>query len=97
MACSHYTVCLYSQQLPCASHRQPGRTVKNEIEHHVGHADTLEPELPLAAEGVVRYVWHGRFGDVLIEVLDGQVLVNGDAVHVIQGEAVHVVSGEPPR
>lgn len=51
-----------------------------EAEHHVGAVGGLEPELPLAADGVVRYVWHGRFGDVLIEVIDGRVFVNGDAV-----------------
>lgn len=51
-----------------------------EAEHHVGGAVGLEPELPLTADGVVRYVWHGRFGDMLIEVIDDQVFVNGDAV-----------------
>lgn len=30
-------------------------------------------ELPLAAEGVQRYVWESRFGSVLIEVKDGEV------------------------
>jgi hypothetical protein len=36
--------------------------------------------LPLAAEGVLRYVWHSRYGDMLIEVIDGQVFVNGSRV-----------------
>ena len=51
-----------------------------EAEHHVGVVVGLEPELPLSADGVVRHVWHGRFGDMLIEVIEGQVFVNGDAV-----------------
>jgi hypothetical protein len=46
----------------------------------VGLGDADAPELPLAAEGVVRYVWHGRFGDMLVEVRSGQVFVNGHAV-----------------
>jgi hypothetical protein len=49
-------------------------------EVHVGQGHTAEPELPLAADGVLRYVWHGRFGDMLVEVRDDQVFVNGKAV-----------------
>jgi hypothetical protein len=37
-------------------------------------------ELALAAEGVLRVVWDGRFGTMLIEVVDGQVFVNGQQV-----------------
>ena len=41
-----------------------------------------EPQLPLplAADGVLRWVWQGRFGDMLIEVLDGEVFVNSSKV-----------------
>lgn len=39
-----------------------------------------QPELPLFADGVQRYVWEGRFGAMLIEVIDGRVFVNGGAV-----------------
>ncbi|HET7793793.1 MAG TPA: hypothetical protein VFL64_10460 [Rhizobacter sp.] len=39
-----------------------------------------EPQLPLAAEGVQRYVWEGRFGAMLIEVRDGHAYVNGQRV-----------------
>jgi hypothetical protein len=49
-------------------------------EIHVGAAPTAEPELPLAADGVLRYVWHGKFGDMLVEVRDGESFVNGQAV-----------------
>lgn len=37
-------------------------------------------DLPLAAEGVLRYVWESRFGPMLIEVKDGQSYVNGEVV-----------------
>lgn len=44
----------------------------------------LEPspqaELQLAAEGVLRYVWEGKFGSMLIEVREGQAYVNGQVV-----------------
>lgn len=36
--------------------------------------------LPLAAEGVLRYVWEGKFGSMLIEVKDGKAFVNGQAI-----------------
>ena len=39
-----------------------------------------EPQLPLASEGVQRYVWEGRFGAMLIEVKDGVAFVNGQPV-----------------
>lgn len=39
-----------------------------------------EPQLPLAAEGVQRFVWEGRFGAMLIEVRDGSAYVNGQPV-----------------
>jgi hypothetical protein len=39
-----------------------------------------EPQLPLASEGVQRYVWEGRFGAILIEVKENAVFVNGEQV-----------------
>lgn len=42
-----------------------------------GHAQV---ELPLATEGVLRYVWEHRFGSMLVEVKDGQAFVNGALV-----------------
>lgn len=41
---------------------------------------SLQIDLPLATEGVLRYVWEGKFGPMLIEVRDGQAYVNGKAV-----------------
>lgn len=34
-------------------------------------------DLPFATEGVLRYVWESRFGEMLIEVVDAEVRVNG--------------------
>jgi len=42
--------------------------------------ETPQVDLPLATEGVLRYVWENRFGEMLIEVVDGVVFVNGDRV-----------------
>lgn len=39
-----------------------------------------QADLPLAAEGVLRYVWEARFGSMLIEVRDGRAYVNGQLV-----------------
>lgn len=52
-------------------------------ERHVGDAAgaaALQPSLALAAEGVQRWVWQGRYGPMLIEVVGQQVLVNGQPV-----------------
>lgn len=50
-------------------------------EQHVGGlAAGLPPQLPLAADGVLRWVWQGRYGPMLIEVAGQQVLVNGQPV-----------------
>jgi len=37
-------------------------------------------ELGFQTEGVLRYKWSSRWGDMLIEVQDGAVRVNGAAV-----------------
>ena len=42
--------------------------------------EQVEPSLPLGSDGVLRWVWHGRFGEVLIEVAGEQVFVNGQPV-----------------
>jgi hypothetical protein len=36
--------------------------------------------LPLASEGVLRYVWESRYGTILIEVAGEDVFVNGQRV-----------------
>jgi len=40
----------------------------------------IEPELNLATEGVLRYVWESRFGPILIEVIGDEVFVNREKV-----------------
>ncbi|WP_140637375.1 hypothetical protein [Methylibium rhizosphaerae] len=40
----------------------------------------LQEALPLATEGVQRYVWESRFGPMLIEVVDRVAYVNGGKV-----------------
>ena len=54
------------------------------------HPETLRPcepspqeVLTLSTEGVQRYVWEGRFGAMLIEVVDGTAYVNGERVECI--------------
>ena len=39
-----------------------------------------QADLPLSAEGVLRYVWESRFGTMLIEVRNGETFVNGQLV-----------------
>lgn len=34
----------------------------------------------LHTEGTLRYVWGSRWGEMLIEVVDGRVFVNGELV-----------------
>jgi hypothetical protein len=43
-------------------------------------------ELPLSTAGVLRYVWKSRYGEILIEVVDGDIFVNGSRVE----QAKHV-------
>ncbi len=46
----------------------------------VGLQPADQPSLPLAAEGVLRYVWESAYGAILIEVRDGAAYVNGKRV-----------------
>lgn len=46
----------------------------------LGHQPVDQPALPLATEGVQRYVWNSAFGPMLIEVHDGASFVNGQRV-----------------
>jgi hypothetical protein len=46
--------------------------------------------LPLASDGVQRYVWQGRFGAMLVEVVGEVIFVNGRRVERADG------SGEQP-
>ena len=50
--------------------------------------------LPLSSEGVQRYVWEGRFGAMLIEVVDGVAYVNGERVDPAPDGNAAASSGE---
>lgn len=41
---------------------------------------THQSLLPLATEGVLRYVWESKFGSILIEVVADEIFVNGKLV-----------------
>lgn len=43
-------------------------------------AEHPQAELPLAAPGVQRHVWDSRYGPMLIEVMNGDIFVNGQRV-----------------
>jgi hypothetical protein len=45
--------------------------------------NSSQEAIPFETEGVQRYVWEGRFGSMLIEVVDGAAYVNGDRVEAI--------------
>ena len=47
----------------------------------IGRTDDAQPPLPLASDGVLRWLWHSRFGEILIEVIDDDVFVNGKQVN----------------
>jgi hypothetical protein len=49
-------------------------------------AESPQAEMRLEAEGVLRYVWESRFGDILIEVREGRAYVNGQAVEPVPPE-----------
>ncbi|MBS0446173.1 MAG: hypothetical protein JSR59_09510 [Proteobacteria bacterium] len=50
----------------------------------LGVDTSAEPRLPLASEGVLRYIWESRYGPMLIEVRAGEVYVNGARVQRIR-------------
>ena len=45
-----------------------------------------QADLPLASEGVLRYVWEGRFGSILIEVKGNRAYVNGQPVEPAEAD-----------
>lgn len=45
--------------------------------------DKPQADLPLATEGVLRYLWESKFGPMLIKVKDGQAIVNGQVVEPV--------------
>jgi hypothetical protein len=49
-----------------------------------GAAPDLQAALPLAAEGVQRFVWQMTHGQILVEVRDGCAYVNGERVEPLR-------------
>lgn len=49
----------------------------------LGSRPADQPELPLAAAGVQRTVWHSAYGPILIEVRGDEVYVNGARVRTL--------------
>ncbi|HET9642188.1 MAG TPA: hypothetical protein VFP68_02240 [Burkholderiaceae bacterium] len=56
----------------------------------LGEPDPIQTQLPLAAEGVQRYVWHAVHGEMLIEVRDGSAYVNGKRVESVDETLRHL-------
>ena len=54
----------------------------------IRRGDSSQADLPLAAEGVLRYLWEGKFGPMLVEVIDGKAYVNGEAVEPAEPSAL---------
>ncbi len=52
-----------------------------------------QTDLDFATEGVLRYVWSSEWGDMLIEVRDGVVYVNGRRVDAAPASASAASSG----
>lgn len=50
----------------------------------VRREDSPQGDLPLASDGVLRFVWEGRFGTMLIEAKNGKTYVNGQVVEQAQ-------------
>ena len=46
-------------------------------------SESPQTPLPLASEGVMRWVWEGRYGAMLIEVIEERVYVNGQRVEPV--------------
>jgi hypothetical protein len=47
--------------------------------------DSGQVPLPLATPGVQRWVWESRYGPMLIEVIQGQIYLNGELVQAHTG------------
>jgi hypothetical protein len=54
---------------------------------------TASPRCRWPATGVQRWLWHSRFGDMLIEVVGPDVFVNGQRVQPMKADA----AASPPR
>lgn len=53
----------------------------------LGRQPDSQADLSLATEGVLRYVWKSRWGEMLVEVSAGVSYVNGERVEPARHEA----------
>lgn len=53
--------------------RPPGRAGPDVM---LAPDEQVAPSLPLASDGVQRWVWQGRYGAMLIEVIGDEIFVN---------------------
>lgn len=58
-----------------------------------GGLPSNQAELPLASDGVQRFVWRMSHGDILVEVREGRIFVNGSEVEQLRGDGSPPVSG----
>lgn len=76
---------LYGQgSLATVPHRR--RTSCHPPEMHIRQEASAQEDLPLAADGVLRYIWEGRFGPMLIDVMEGRAFMNGELVQTAVGQ-----------
>jgi len=60
--------------------KPPGADVSFRPDVMLSPDEQVAPSLPLGRDGVQRWIWRSRFGEVLIEVVGEQVHVNGQPV-----------------
>ena len=75
---------LLSDSVRWGIHQRNDRNTTSSRSHRSSRA-LATSSTALAAEGVLRYVWEGKFGSMLIEVEAGKAYVNGAAVELADG------------
>ena len=92
MAAPRLGLVLVQPPAPClnrrwrVSHDHPNReTVNTAVYPEIGPkaVDNGQVSLPLVTEGVQRYLWHGKYGLILIEVVGDKTFVNGALVELV--------------
>jgi hypothetical protein len=66
------------------------------LEVLLGAHRSEQPALPLVTEGVLRYIWGSRWGEMLVEVIDGVSYVNGQRVEPAPVDALTQAKGNQP-
>ena len=66
-------------------------------EIRVGAVQSDQVPLDLMSDGVLRYVWNGTFGSMLIEVRSGVAYVNGTPVTTVQALKAQTAPSDADR